>query len=297
MKSNTTFFFCVILSVSLWCISLSCAQIQETQKYKSATPHSQARLAVLAIGPKPLRRYTAEDKDQAHAASTLLLPRPYEIPPKILFNLATNKSGNLLPINVSFNNPPSFISAPASKTFRLKQSLTDESDPYIILSPLKPGSVNLILLQPSSTAPKRWQSDPKMHKLVLSAPNIIRKDLAFINLSRRPIKTQFHQAEKIILPGTSQLYSKISGQLLHRISAHYGHENKLIINTAIKLPQSDTSSHNLYIFYDANPNTNAGKTIGLMRVSVDTTAEQTKLFEKKPYRSAKKDQRSQRRKP
>lgn len=271
------------MSVSPWYIPLTSAQTQgqgqTTAKNKPPIQAIDARLAILAIGPKPPRKFASGDKDQAHAASTLLPPHPNEIPPKKLYHPLSKNNKPRPPINVSFNNPPTFTTVPALIIHQLQRDTTKKIYPYVNLTPLQPGSVNLILLQPSSIAPKRWQTTPKIHKLVLTGPNIIKKQLSFINLSRRSIKTQFHQTEKLLQPDTKQSYSKIPDQSLHRLSAHYGKENNLIINTAIQLQQDNPSNHNLYIFYDANPNTNSGRTIGLMRVSIDTKAEQIKLLE------------------
>ena len=179
-----------------------------------------------------------------------------------------------LAINVSFNNPPSFITIPANKAFKLyreKSTLSEveareEISHYLTVAPLGPGSRSLIILLPSSPSPNRWKSEPKQKVVRLTSSAFTNKSLALINFSRRTIKSKYHETQTLISSGEKVVYSKPSKLNFHRASAHYGRENKVIINTAIKLNQSDLLT--LYIFYDANPNTNDGRSVGLLRVRI-----------------------------
>ena len=79
-----------------------------------------------------------------------------------------------------------------------------------------------------------------------------------------------------IQPDQKYLYSILSDRSLHHVSAHYGREDKTIFNSAVRL--NKIGSTKLFIFYDANPNTNDGRTVGLVRLRINIRSEYEKLF-------------------
>ncbi len=272
-KLKIYFYFWILMSGLLNC--LQCVHGQGSERESEKNREIQyCQIAILAIGPKPPRRFSEFPEE---SASVLLPPRAGEIPPKRLYlnNMSIDESEQVqLAINVSFNNPPSFITIPANKTFQLyreKSTIPEVKDRakiphYLIIDPLEPGSKSLIILLPSSPSPHRWKSEPKQKVVGLTSSAFTNKRLTLMNFSRRTIKSKYHEAQTLISSGERVFYSEDSKLDLHRISAHYGRENKVIIDTALKLNQSDLLT--LYIFYDANPNTNDGRSVDLLRVRI-----------------------------
>ena len=279
---------------------------QESSEKKEIIP---AKLAIIAIGPKPPRRYgsaaKADDQDgepdvNAGSAAALLPPKPGEIPPRRLhFELKKKKKKpgakkddkksqkDLKSINVTFNNPSHFIEVPPSKTLKLQRRDKSELSDYISISPLKPGSMTVILLRPTGKGDKRWVSEPKQFKIDLLGDKLKNKRLAILNLSRKPVKSIYHDKKKMIPSGGFQAYESIEGLELHRIAAAYGRENKIIYNTALRLNKSKRLL--FYVLYDANPNTNDGRTVGLFRTSMDPEEEKKKEQEKEQEKKEKKE--------
>jgi hypothetical protein len=271
-----------ILIFSFSCSLLSHAQ--ESSKKKEILP---AKLAIIAIGPKPPRRFGSPDESRPNSAAALLPPRPGEIPPRRLHFEITQKkqqSGakklkedakktplKMKSINVTFNNPSHFIEVPPNKTLKLQRRDSrgsSELSDYISITPLLPGSMTLVLLRPSGKGDNRWVSEPRKYKIDLLDEKLKNKRLAILNLSRRPVKSIFHKDKKMIPAGGFHSYESIQGLELHRIAAAYGREDRIIYNTGLRL---NKSNHLLfYVLYDANPNTNDGRTVGLFRTSMDS---------------------------
>lgn len=277
-----------ILLLSLCCSLTSDAQqakpnASESSNKKEILP---AKLSIIAIGPKPPRRFGSAGEDKPNSAAVLLPPKPGEIPPRRLYfavgekdekTTVSNKEGNdptpkleFKSINVTFNNPSHFTNVPPNKLLKLQRrdsiSGSELSD-YISIAPLKPGSVTVVLLRPSGLGSKRWLLEPKLYKINLFDEGLTKKKLTILNLSRRPIKSVFHQDKKLIEPGGFQSYESIEGLELHRIAAAYGQEDRIIYNTALRLNRSNRML--FYVLYDANPNTNDGRTVGLFRTGMN----------------------------
>jgi hypothetical protein len=264
-------------------ITLSCSLLSHAQEASNKKEILPAKLAIIAIGPKPPRRFGSADEDKATSAAALLPPKPGEIPPRKLFiqvnekekkSAVTTEGENKIPqilksINVTFNNPSHFIEVPPNKTLQLQRRDSTEDEPadYISIEPLEPGSLTLVLLRPTGTGDNRWVPEPRQHKVNLLDDTLKTKRLAILNLSRRPVKSIFHKEQEMIPSGGFQSYESIEGLELHRIAAAYGQENKIIFNTALRLNNSDRLL--FYVLYDSNPNTNDGRTVGLFRTSMD----------------------------
>jgi len=255
----------------------------DAEEFKKKVEIKDCRLAIVAIGPKPPRRYGKDQSGSVHAASTLLPPRLGELPPKRLFmDLSDEKETGeeTRSIDVSYNAKPTFITLPPHKTLKLRQKKEQGEERYLTLEANPAGSVNLILLSPSSLSPSRWNSEPKQFKIDLTNSVFQSKGLAFINLSKRSIRSKYHMKEVLLRSGQWYVHSVTSDRLLHQVSAHYGREDKTVFSSAVKL--NKTKSINLFIFYDANPNTNDGRTVGLIRLRVNIYAEREKLVITEP---------------
>ncbi len=250
------------------------SQAQEAAEKKEVLP---AKLAIIAIGPKPPRRFGSPDGDKPNSAAALLPPKPGEVPPRRLhFEIKEDDKKPLLKpksINVTFNNPSHFIEVPPSRILKLQRRDSggnSELSDYLSIAPLKPGSMTVVLLRPTGKGDKRWVSEPKQYKIDLLDDELNNKRLAILNLSRRPVKSIFHKDKKMIPAGGFQAYECIEGLELHRMAAAYGREDKIIYNTALRLNKSNRLL--FYVLYDANPNTNDGRTVGLFRTSMPEEA-------------------------
>ncbi len=263
--------------------TISCSLVSHAQETSGKKEILPAKLAIIAIGPKPPRRFGSADEDKPNSASALLPPKPGEIPPRKLFfgtekankqssaitDAGNQSHANLKSINVTFNNPSHFIEVAPNKTLNLQRREAMDSEPtdYISIEPLEPGSMTLVLLRPTGTGDNRWVPEPKLFKINLLSDELKTKKLAILNLSRRPVKSIFHKEQQTVPSGGFQSYESIEGLELHRIAAAYGQEDNIIFNTALRL---DNSSRLLfYVLYDSNPNTNDGRTVGLFRTSMD----------------------------
>jgi len=218
----------------------------DAEEFKKKVEIKDCRLAIVAIGPKPPRRYGKDQSGSVHAASTLLPPRLGELPPKRLFmDLSDEKETGeeTRSIDVSYNAKPTFITLPPHKTLKLRQKKEQGEERYLTLEANPAGSVNLIL-------------------------------------SKRSIRSKYHMKEVLLRSGQWYVHSVTSDRLLHQVSAHYGREDKTVFSSAVKL--NKTKSINLFIFYDANPNTNDGRTVGLIRLRVNIYAEREKLVITEP---------------
>jgi hypothetical protein len=274
------------LLITISCSFFSHGQEEEPTNKKEILP---AKLAIIAIGPKPPRRYGSPEGDKPNSAAALLPPKSGEIPPRRLhFEIQEKKKAKkdetkppLKPtsINVTFNNPSHFIEVPPSKTLKLQRREDSEFSNYISIDPLKPGSMTVVLLRPTGKGDKRWLSEPKQYKIDLLDDELNNKRLAILNLSRRPVKSIFHKDKKMIPAGGFKSYESIEGLELHRMAAAYGREDKIIYNTALRLNKSNRLL--FYVLYDANPNTNDGRTVGLFRTSMDPEEEKKEKEEPK----------------
>ena len=263
------FFLCCFLSITIW-------QHLNAEENTEDPVIKDCRLAIVAIGPKPPRRFGKNQSESSNGASTLLPPRIGELPPrKLMINLGDRHSTT----NVNYNSKPTFITIPSNKRLNWREKSEQEKD-YLTVEELDPSSVNLILLSASSLSPFRWSSKPKQFKLDLTSAAFQYKRLAFINLSKRPIKSKYDEKEVLLRPGQKCLHSILIDRNLHKVSAYYGSVEKTIFNSAVKFNKS--KSIKLFIFYDANANTNDGRTVGLMRLRIDIHEELEKLVTKTP---------------
>jgi len=239
---------------------------------------TQCRISIIAIGPRPPRRFGKDESGAITGASTLLPPRKGELPPKKLFISKSTEQNQVKSIDVNYNATSRFITIPAYKTLKLRQKNENRED-YLTIKPSESGSINLILLEPSSPSPQRWSSTPKQLKINLTSYEFKEKQVVFINLSKRPIKSKYSDKEVILQPDQRYLHASQASKGLHHVSAYYSIQDKTILNSAMKL---DESSMILFIFYNANPHTNDGRTVGLARVRVNLEQEQKMLLKKHP---------------
>jgi len=195
---------CMGCLLSVLFFGASAIYAQESYKKEDT---GYCKIAILALGPKPPRRYSDDNE-----ITTLLLPKTSEVPPRKLYiktTIGKSKGGQKLNlINVSFNNPPSFITILAGKRIKGLRKKGEEYLDYIDIEPLVADSVNLILLSPSGLSGNRWVPKPHIRILQLSGRVFKDKEFAFINLSRRIIKSKFHDTEKLIQSGKRAIYSK-----------------------------------------------------------------------------------------
>jgi len=250
-----------------------------------------AKLAIIAVGPKPPRRF---GDDGENGAAAILPPRPGEVPPGRLYYENKKKGKNssqdtdkvvpaetMQSINVTFNNPSHFVKVPENRTLDLLRKPMEGGDSlsrYITISPLKPGSITVALLRPTGKGDKRWVSEPKLRFIDLLDEKLKEKKLVILNLSHQPVKTIFHDDKTLIKAGGYQTYETVKGIELHKMAAAYGKDNKIIYNTALRLNRGDRIL--LYVLYDANPYTNDGRHVGIFRTAVEPEEIQKEGLEK-----------------
>jgi len=263
----------LILLTSLTC----CLMPQVSVGQEAENEVLPAKLAIIAIGPKPAREFGNRNGAKKSSGSVLLPPNPGEIPPRRLYLERDEKEDGeenteLESIQVTFNSPSHFVEVPANRMLIFKRRGDDEFRKYVTVKPLVAGSKHIILLRPSGKGGQRWVSAPFQYRINLLNEALANKRLVVMNLSRRSITSIVHEDKKVITAGGFLAYEAIDGLKLHRVSAFYGREKKVIYHTAVKLNKEATHLL-LYVFYDANPNTNDGRTVGLFKASVDRSSE------------------------
>ena len=244
-------------------ISILCGLVSTADDTPTEAEVRPARLAIIAIGPKPARRFS-------NTGSTILAPKEGEVPPRRLYFEIAQEEGRekiLNSINVTFNNPSHFINVPANKSLRLLVRKKNEYIKYINTKPLAERSTTIIILRPEGVGDRRWLKEPLKYEINLISEPFKNKKVAILNLSRRAIKSVFHEDRQVLEAGGFQTYESIKELGLHRIAAAYGKENKVIYNTAMRLNKNNQLI--IFVLYDANPNTNDGRTVGVLRFSVD----------------------------
>ena len=280
MISMKTYFYRILLTS----FSYSLFMHITTGKEENGEEIVPARLAIIAIGPKPSREFGNTNGAKTSSTSALLPPGPNEIPPRRLYVELAEKEGEdekeeLRLINVRFNNPSRFSEMAPNRILHFLRKEDGESKKYMTMKPLEAGSMNLVLLRPTGKGDKRWLSEPIQYKIDLLGATLVDKQLAIINLSRRTIKSMVHGDQKMIVAGGLLTYEGIDGLELHRVSAVYGREERVIYHTAIRL-NKEVNRLLIYVLYDANPNTNDGRTVGLFKTSMEQKVVKKRVLER-----------------
>jgi hypothetical protein len=229
---------------------------------------SETQIMVIALGAVPARKYSNVG---SRGDAAMLLPEVGEVPPnKVYYKSTTQKSGassKWRPISITFNNTSVMYSIKAGRNLILYRKIASGYEPYVFIAPGEVGMRRVVLLtQPSlkENQIKPWQSKPKVTIITVESALLSNKQFAIKNLSRLNVIHAFDQEVANVRPGQLITYSRNRMGILYHLAARYGKQRKMIYNLALTF-ERNTALH-LYVLYDANPKTNAGRSVAVLRM-------------------------------
>lgn len=227
-----------------------------------------AEIAIVALGPKPPRRYRETD---GGATSLMLFAQPGETPPSRLFFEDDTRKKNeerWISFNLAFNNPSNFKEFPAGKELGFYRQVpeSDERELYVKLPSVAAGTRTVIFLTAKKFGATPWDHSPRIRTIQLDQKKLVDKQFILANFSRHTVEHAFEGKVEVVKPDKILTYPRNEVGEIYRLAARYGAEQKIIYNTAVRL---DTEGHiQLFALYDANPETNGGRDVGVFRTMI-----------------------------
>ncbi len=258
-----------------------------------------AHVGIVAVGPKPSPRYvfpntkigneirkrlademkmhtdqlvkdgvyiSKKELAQLSGNAIMLSPNIHQVPPPLL--VTDGEEGESSRIRVGYHSNPVFRKVPAGRPLILKRHVKPGSAKlakYMTLEALMPSSRVLVLMVPPDKPPLLWKSEPKHLKYInLDGPRMVGKNLIIVNTTTEQLN--FKLGSKYVeLGGWSssaiQLEHKKAGVLRFTVDSPKLHAGVVARGNVLV----DLKNLNLFVIYDANPRTNAGKRIGVYK--------------------------------
>jgi hypothetical protein len=249
------------------CVTLA-ANAQEEEQEKNPPKGRSAEIAIVALGPKPTRKYTQpEDGGEA----IMLLAQPGETPPTQLYLRSGDddgKDGRWTSLNIPFNNPSILRQMPSDRELKLYRKLPGDHhfEPYVTLPAVPAMMRRVFLLMPGKNDSTPWKETPKIKVLTLENSDLIDKNFILANFSSHTVQHAFQDTVESVAPDKIITYRQEEVGQLYRLAARYGKERKIIYNTAVRLNQDGHIQ--LFVLYDGSPATNAGREVGVFRMVI-----------------------------
>jgi len=227
-----------------------------------------AEFAVIALGPKPPRRYRETDGE---SGSVMLPAQKGETPPSRLFfrdDFDRRSDHKFNAFNLAFNNPAGFRPIHPGRELMLHQRVAGEEEyrAYVTLPPVLPASRTIFFLTPKKLGPVPWEDPPILRSLGLDNAGLTEKQFILANFSKHPVQHAFEDSVEFVEPDQVLTYQGDQVGQIYRLAARYGSEQKIIYNTAVRLSYEGHAQ--LFVLYDANPATNAGRDVGVFRMMI-----------------------------
>jgi len=225
-----------------------------------------SQISLIAVGFKPPRRY---EKAVNGKAPRMLLPRSEEVPPSRLYfkgEESTNEKLVWQSLRVSFNRGANLKAIAPEKTLQLYKKIIGSGEyvKYVSLPPSIAGSKSIYFLIPSSQGSDLWEESPVVEVFDLEGESIDGKKFVFKNLSRIKVSYDFNGMVRELPPMDSVSYARPEIGKFCRLAARCEVDGKIIFNTAVRLDK--TKNKHLFVFYDANPKTNSGRSVGVFKM-------------------------------
>jgi|694.fasta_scaffold36836_1 hypothetical protein len=257
----------LMLILTLCCLA-SDAKAQGEQQKIDPTKDGIAEFAIVALGPKPTRKYS---KPEDGGEAVMLLAQPGETPPAQLFfrsGKSEDKDGRWNALNIPFNNPSTLRQMPAEGELRLYRKLSGEDNfgPYVTLPAIPDTMRRIFFLMPSKLDSTPWKESPKIRVLTLENSDLKDKNFILANFSSHTVQHAFEQKVESVAPEKIITYRQDEVGQLYKLAARYGKEKKIIYNTAVRLNQEGHIQ--LFVLYDGSPATNAGREVGVFRMVI-----------------------------
>ena len=278
------------------CLSVS-SLFAQNHALKSNSDKNSQLVSVIALGPKPQRRYKMPDEEEtgklerkmseslpkatasapkapksrtgtAGRQAVMLSVSKYAAPPTQLFY---KKSGarQKAKLSVRFNNQGGFSKLPSHKPIEFYNSSKKGAQLVFTLPSIKPDTSSLFFLTPTGKGNKLWEPKPKVTYIPLTWSENLETRVILLNPSRQVVQIHLSNGKKLALkPGSKQhvdLTPPNNGKRITLI-AKGTKDRKIAIQDTIKVTQELTK---VYAFYDANPKTNGGRSVGVYRAAYD----------------------------
>ena len=262
----------LMLILTLYCLTTA-GEAQGEQQKSNPTKESIAEFAIVALGPKPTRKYS---KPEDGGEAVMLLAQPGETPPAQLYfrnGKDEEKDGRWNSLNIPFNNPSTLRQIPSDRELRLYRKLSGEDnfELYITLPAIPAKMRRIFFLMPSKFGSTPWKDSPKIRVLTLENSDLIDKNFILINYSSHTVQHASEQKVESVAPEKIITYQQAEVGQLYRLAARYGKEQKIIYNTAVRLNQEGHIQ--LFVLYDGSPATNAGRDVGVFRMVIPAREE------------------------
>lgn len=225
-----------------------------------------AEVAIIALGPKPVRKFGIIE---GSVEPVMLLAHAGETPPARLYYRITGACGKDATsgvVQVAFNRASSFRKIPAGRELTLyrKMDSGDEHESYITLPAFPPATRRIIFLLPSQVATASWEESPVIKMLALENPEFAEKQFILVNFAKCVVQHAFEDRVEAVPPDRMIGYGRDDVGEIYRLAARYGRERKIIYNTAVRL--CGEGHIQLFVLHHANPESNAGRDIGVVRM-------------------------------
>lgn len=254
-----------------------------------------AYISIVAVGPKPKNRFELPGKKEMqelrdelgdgeiegvkvnrsdHAGIPIPLPPLAGMTPPSSLYMRKVDSKDSDPewsrLRVGFNGSTAItkVSSGIGLTLYSRHQKGDlRYKPYLKLPELSPGSQMMVFLLPSGKGKRPWLKEPKVSELHLHSKGLRGKNLLFRNYASQTVAIAMGEGKPIILRTGQRRSRKLDRDAgYQRVSAVTGGKNKeSLLNTTVRVSEGDLT---VIVFYDANPETNAGKAVGVFRVAV-----------------------------
>lgn len=257
----------LMLILTLCCMA-SADEAQGEQQKSNPIKESIAEFAIVALGPKPTRKYS---KPEDGGEAVMLLAQTEETPPAQLYfrdGEDKEKDGRWNSLNIPFNNPSTLRQMPSDRQLKLYRKLSGEDhfEPYVTLPAIPATMRRIFFLMPSKFGSTPWKESPKIRVLTLENADLIDKNFILVNFSSHTVQHAFEQKVESVAPEKIITYRQEEVGQLYRLAARYGKEQKIIYNTAVRLNQEGHIQ--LFVLYDGSPVTNAGRDVGVFRMVI-----------------------------
>lgn len=238
-------------------------------------PHKDAYVSIIAVGPKPLNRFKRSGSRGDPDRMPIPLP-PLEgaVPPSLLYFKTQEgraKNPSWMRLHVGFNRSAQISKVPSGKVLQLFKMDTHHGKSYtnyVKLPEMNPGSQVLALIHPRKSGNKPWLKEPSISVLNLHSKALADKNVLVRNFSNKPLGFVIGSEKSLILAsGQRRSFQICPNEKGQRIVAYTrGVKRVPILKTSIRLSQQMLT---VIAFYDANPQANAGKPVGVFRATVN----------------------------
>lgn len=247
-------------------VAISSVQSKEDEKDHDL----ETKLAIVALGPMPPRRYSADTK---RGDAVMLLPLDGEVPPNKLYyqagDITPEVSGKWRALPVAFNNTAVMTAIKAEVGLTLYRKHSKHYEPYAMIPALDAGARHVVFLTPAlggNYNRSLWMHRPRVAVVSPDSGSLWDKQFMIKNLSGQKVMHAFGESVRSIEPGDLLAYRRSQSGVLYRLAARYGKKRRILYNMAVRIDEG--SGTHLYALYDAREETNAGRSVGVFRMVV-----------------------------